>query len=272
MTGLSAPAAGMGALLASALAGGAVLLLLPSPRDRLAARLPQGRAAPVRPSRAASWAGGGGSGSSGAASASPVVPVRLRLGATAGVALAVLLLLPGVTGLVAAVLAGSLAFVRTGQLEPASVRRRRARLEADLPHVVDLLLASVAAGAAPAQALARVAEVSAPGIREELGAWVSRLRLGADPVTVWDDLASHPQLGRLGVTLRRSAESGAPVVEALERLASDLRARQRADVESRVRQVEVKAAVPLGVCLLPAFVLVGVVPLVAGSATTFLAP
>jgi hypothetical protein len=29
----------------------------------------------------------------------------------------------------------------------------------------------------------------------------------------------------------------------------------------------VKAALPLGVCLLPAFVLVGVVPLVAGSVT-----
>jgi hypothetical protein len=36
-------------------------------------------------------------------------------------------------------------------------------------------------------------------------------------------------------------------------------------VEARVRQVEVKTAVPLGVCLLPAFILVGVVPLVAGS-------
>jgi hypothetical protein len=36
-------------------------------------------------------------------------------------------------------------------------------------------------------------------------------------------------------------------------------------VESRARAVGVKAAVPLGVCLLPAFVLVGVVPLVAGA-------
>ena len=37
-----------------------------------------------------------------------------------------------------------------------------------------------------------------------------------------------------------------------------------------MRQVEVKAAVPLGVCLLPSFVLVGVVPLVAGSVSGLL--
>jgi hypothetical protein len=59
------------------------------------------------------------------------------------------------------------------------------------------------------------------------------------------------------------------VVAALTRLAQELRTRRRAEVEVRVRQVEVKAAVPLGVCLLPSFVLVGVVPLVAGSALGF---
>jgi Flp pilus assembly protein TadB len=104
-----------------------------------------------------------------------------------------------------------------------------------------------------------------PPAAEELAVWVARLQLGADPVAVWAAMGRHDQFGRLGTALRRSAESGAPVTAALGRLAEDLRARRRADVEGRVRQVEVRAAVPLGVCLLPAFVLVGVVPLVAGS-------
>jgi len=252
---------GMTALLCAALAGASVMLALVDPRTALERRLsaspPRGAPAHrqvVEPGRPAG------------------VTLRLRIGAAAGVGLAVLMVLPGVTGLVVAAAAGALTFARTARLEPRAVRRRRALLEADLPHVVDLLLASVAAGAAPAEALARVSEVCDPVTREEVGVWVSRLRLGADPVGVWDDLAAHPQLGRLGVTLRRSAESGAPVVEALLRLSQDLRARHRAEVEARVRQVEVKAAVPLGVCLLPAFVLVGVVPLVAGSAMGFLAP
>ena len=67
--------------------------------------------------------------------------------------------------------------------------------------------------------------------------------------------------------LLRSATSGAPISEALSRLAEDERERQRGQVEARVRQIEVKAAAPLGLCLLPAFVLLGIVPLVAGSVT-----
>jgi Flp pilus assembly protein TadB len=106
-------------------------------------------------------------------------------------------------------------------------------------------------------------------VAEELRGYATRLSLGADPVTVWRSLGTHPQLGRLGATLLRSAESGAQVTGALTRLAEELRSRRRADVETRVRQVEVRAAVPLGVCLLPSFVLLGVVPLVAGSVLGF---
>jgi hypothetical protein len=55
------------------------------------------------------------------------------------------------------------------------------------------------------------------------------------------------------------------VADAMLRLADDLRSRSRADVERRARAVGVQAALPLGACLLPSFVLIGVVPLVAGS-------
>ena len=133
------------------------------------------------------------------------------------------------------------------RLEPTSVRRRRERLAASVPHAVDLMAACLAAGLSPAAALEQItAAVDAP-LCEELAAVSARLRLGVDPATVWRDLAGHPQLGGLGRTV------------------SDLRRRGRAEVESRARAVGVKAALPLGICLLPAFVLVGVVPLVAGS-------
>jgi Flp pilus assembly protein TadB len=194
----------------------------------------------------------------------------LRLVATVGAATAVLLLVPGVPGVLVAATAGGAVWWRSGSWESAAARRRRALLAADLPHVVDLMVATLAAGAAPGEALARVVSVTGAPTDEELRIWLSRLRLGADPVTVWSSMARHPELGRLGAALQRSAESGAPVVEALSRLATELRAAYRAEVEARVRQVEVKAAVPLAVCLLPAFVLTGVVPLVAGSVSGLL--
>ncbi|HNO40656.1 MAG TPA: type II secretion system protein, partial [Marmoricola sp.] len=54
---------------------------------------------------------------------------------------------------------------------------------------------------------------------------------------------------------------------AMQRLAGDLRDQAAAAVEARARSVEVRAAGPLGLCLLPAFVVLGIVPLVAGMFT-----
>ncbi len=143
----------------------------------------------------------------------------------------------------------------------------REQLESDVVHVVDLLSAAVSAGAAPAHALHEVTGLVDGVTADALRHWSRRLRWGSEPADVWADMAAHEQLGRLGQVLLRSATSGAPISDALARLAEDERERQRGQVEARVRQIEVKAAAPLGLCLLPAFVLLGIVPLIAGSVT-----
>lgn len=242
--------AALAALLSAALAALAALLLVPGPAgDRLAARAPDAGRTRIR---------------------QPMERNGLRVAAAAAGALAVLLVVPGPVGLALAAGTGALVWWRGRRWESAHERRRRAQLEAELPHVVDLMTAALAAGAAPTTALALVAATVDQPMADELRSWTTRLELGSDPVAVWSSMARHPQLGRLGTTLQRSAESGAPVAAALLRLSEDLRDRRRAAVEERVRQVEVKAAVPLGVCLLPSFVLVGVVPLVAGSVSGLL--
>ncbi len=190
----------------------------------------------------------------------------------AGSALAAALLVGGSLTLPVAVLAGAAAWVAVGRSEPAAVRRRRERLETDLPHAVDLLAACLVGGQAPGHALGHVAAALRGPVADELAVAASRLRLGVDPVTVWRDVARHPQLGVLGRAVVRATDSGASVAEAMTRLAEDLRRESRARVESRARSVGVKAALPLGVCLLPAFVLTGVVPLVAGAVRTVVAP
>ncbi|MGA8995500.1 MAG: type II secretion system F family protein, partial [Nocardioidaceae bacterium] len=146
-----------------------------------------------------------------------------------------------------------------------AVRRRRRRLRAGVPQAVDLMAACLSAGLAPTTALTEVAAAVEGPLREELVAFDARLRLGADPVTVWRDSSRHPELGGLGRAIARAVETGSSVAEAMQRLADDLRREERSLAEDRARAVGVKAAVPLGLCLLPAFVLVGVVPLVAGS-------
>ena len=170
----------------------------------------------------------------------------------------------GAVGLAAAVLAGTLTWTGIGRAEPPAARRHREAVRRDLPHVVSLLASALSAGAPPGGAITLVGGALPGPAADRLAPLAARLALGSDPARVWADLARDPELGALGGALARAHASGTPVVAAVQRLADDLAARGRAEVEDRARAVGVKAALPLGLCLLPAFVLIGIVPLVAG--------
>lgn len=173
-----------------------------------------------------------------------------------------LLFVSGPLAPVAAVAAAAGAWVVIGRAEPAEVRRRRAAVRRDLPYVVDLFAATLRAGSAPAAGIGLVCAALPGPATERLSSVAARLSLGLDPVEVWSSLADDPGLGRLGRTLARAHETGSAVVPAVERLADELARSARAETEERARAVGVKAAVPLGLCLLPAFLLIGIVPLV----------
>lgn len=170
----------------------------------------------------------------------------------------------GGAGPVAAIVAGATVWVGIGRAEPPDVRRRRVEIRRDLPHLVSLLASAFDGGAAPGAAISLVCQALPGPAADRLGPLAARLALGADPAGVWAELARDPELGGLGRTLARAHDSGTPVVVAVRRLADDLSERARGEVEDRARAVGVKAALPLGLCLLPAFVLIGIVPLVAG--------
>lgn len=172
----------------------------------------------------------------------------------------------GPLALPAGLAAGVGTWIAAGRLEPPALRRRREEVRRDLPHVVSLLASALAAGAAPAAAVVLVTRALPGAAADRLSPLAARLELGADPALLWQDLADDPELGPLGRTMARAHRSGAPVVGAVERLGAELAERARGDVEDRARAVGVRAAVPLGVCLLPSFLLLGIVPLVAGLA------
>jgi Flp pilus assembly protein TadB len=181
------------------------------------------------------------------------------------------LFLGGPAGLVAAPLAVAAAWIALSRSEPVAVRREREAIELELPHVVDLLSCALRSGASPPAALAAVVAACPGPTSQRLEGALARLRMGVDPWAVWGALAHDDVLAALGRTLARAETSGASVAEEVERLADDLERASLAAVEDRARAVGVKAAVPLGLCLLPAFLLIGIVPTVAGLLTS-LAP
>jgi len=176
--------------------------------------------------------------------------------------------LGGFAGAVAAPIAAVATWVAVGRVEPGEIRRARERAARELPHVVRLLGVALTSGTPPADALEIVADALPGPAGDRLRPVVLRLRLGADPAAGWAALGADPALAPLGRTLARAEEGGVSVATSVARLADDLAAQTRAEVERRARAVGVKAAAPLGLCLLPAFLLIGIVPLVGGLLTS----
>lgn len=191
---------------------------------------------------------------------------RLLWSLLAGVAAATFL--SGTLSAPGGVLAAVAVWVTIGRAEPPSVRRRREAAARDLPHVVGLLADALQAGQSTTEALVLVTRALPGPAGDRLATVVPRLRLGVDPRAVWEGLATDSALAPLGRVLARAEATGAPVGEAVSRLAVDLAEDLRGEAEDRARAVGVKAALPLGLCLLPAFVLLGIVPVVAGMLGT----
>lgn len=184
--------------------------------------------------------------------------------------LGVALVVDGVVGVLLAPVVGVVAYRVIGRLEPAAVRRRRMRIAADLPLAVDLLTVCLGAGR-PVGASASVVAAAVGGpLGAELARVGARVELGGDPLATWSGLARDPALGPLARAVVRALDTGAPLAESLGHLVDDLRRERRAAGDELARQVAVRSAGPLGLCFLPAFVLVGIVPTVIGAFRTLL--
>jgi pilus assembly protein TadC len=191
-------------------------------------------------------------------------PLHRRLLLAGGAALAVGLLVGGPTG----VLAGGVAAVAGERVlrraVPDARRTTRTALLRDLPAACDLLAVCMAAGVPVSGALAAVGEADPGPVGGQLRRVAALYRLGAEPHRAWEDVPD--ELAGLGRTLIRAGESGSAVVPALRSLAADGRATARHEAEAAVGRAGIQVLAPLGACFLPAFLCLGVVPLVLGIA------
>ncbi|SDQ96713.1 type II secretion system F family protein [Actinopolyspora saharensis] len=128
----------------------------------------------------------------------------------------------------------------------------------------NLLAVGLRAGL-PATALLReVAEdfegTAAEGLREVACA----LELGTDSVSAWEPALRRSETAELARAARRSARSGSGLARVAEELAARAREEAREDAAARAGRVEVWVSAPLGLCFLPAFFCLGVLPVVLG--------
>lgn len=148
---------------------------------------------------------------------------------------------------------------------------REAELRASVAQVCDLLAVCLDAGRPPRTALRVVGRVVPGAAAEELAAVLQRIDLGVDEAEAWAGLSSVPGYREVGRDLSRSVRSGLGLAGLLRQHAVDARKVLAAEALVRARGAGVKSVVPLMVCFLPAFLALGVVPLL-GSLVVSLLP
>jgi tight adherence protein C len=155
-------------------------------------------------------------------------------------------------------------------------RRRQSRRAADaafvaeLPDVVDLFRVAAGAGLTVHHAIEAVRGVSVGPVAQALGAVHRRVSFGDRLTDALPELARD--LGEptrpLVAALISAERDGAPLREPLERAATIARDVRRRRAEETARRVPVQLLFPLVACVLPAFALLTVVPLLAGTLRT----
>lgn len=187
--------------------------------------------------------------------------------ASAIAAVGVLVAFPGLVGVLLAAACLVLLPRWLARMDSRATRQRAAELERQAPLLADLLAGLLASGATVRDALQAASEAMPEPTARVLRAAAASVDLGADPADAWlatDRTSVHQPMIE---ALERAHQSGAPAALLLARVADDLRRDRRRTVEVAARSAGVRAVAPLALCFLPAFVLLGVVPVVASLAS-----
>ncbi|CAN5707197.1 hypothetical protein BH20ACT21_BH20ACT21_07740 [soil metagenome] len=119
------------------------------------------------------------------------------------------------------------------------------------------------AGASPSGALEVVAGCVGVPLGEELGRARRLAALGAS----WPEAlrrADGDGLEELAAVIERATSSGSPIAAPLRSLAASRRLRGEREFEARLRRAPVVMVVPLTLCVLPSFAVLGLAPFLRG--------
>ncbi|MFD7748231.1 type II secretion system F family protein [Streptomyces sp. NPDC059698] len=142
----------------------------------------------------------------------------------------------------------------------------RAVIAGQLPLAADLLAACIAVGAGPGEAAEEVGASIGGPVGDGLARTAAEIRLGGEPAEAWGRFAEIPGAGPLARCLYRAGSTGAPAAEPVARLAESMRAERSAAAVARAQRAGVLITAPVGLCFLPAFLTVGVAPVIIGLA------
>jgi len=149
----------------------------------------------------------------------------------------------------------------------ARARRSRA-VDAEVPQLLDLLAVASSAGLSAPLALRRAADAVYGPLADELSQVLQASDLGArwrDELAAMAARTGSSDLRRAVAALGRTETLGASLATSTADLAASVRAARRAATTQRARTAPVKMLFPLVFLILPAFLLLTVVPVLLST-------
>lgn len=150
-------------------------------------------------------------------------------------------------------------------IRPARTRKQAAEGPPEPVQVafcLELLALAMAAGAPATQAVNAVAQATSGRISDELRRVSAAMEWGVDTYRAWSAAPDYWQPAARAFNV--SSRAGAAPSSLLRQAASDLRAAHKQRIATRAARLGVLVVLPLGLCFLPAFILLTIVPLVLG--------
>lgn len=147
-------------------------------------------------------------------------------------------------------------------------KRRQARIDRDLPDLLDILAVIVSAGSGFRPALARVAEAIGGPLGEEIRLTLRQMDLGASRRAAFSELRERNDsetLGTLVTALLQAEELGAPLTDVLGDIALDMRREFHQIARRKASQAAPRVSLIITMVIIPGAILLIITGLFTGS-------
>ncbi|WP_406405314.1 type II secretion system F family protein [Streptomyces sp. NBC_00879] len=154
----------------------------------------------------------------------------------------------------------------------SAIRRRRADIERTLPDFLDVLAVVVSAGLGFRQALERVAEKYEGPWSDELRITLRQMDMGVSRRDAFDQLRKRndsEQVSMFVTALQQGEELGAPIVDTLIQIATDMRRTDAQNARRNAAKAVPKSTLVVTMVMLPATMILIVMSFYYGSGVDF---
>jgi len=141
----------------------------------------------------------------------------------------------------------------------------------EILHALQVIQLGVSAGMTIGQALECARKRAPAAAAREIERGLNQYRIGHPLTRALEEIATiNPRWQSISDTLITSLNSGSPISDQLADVEFILQSSIDTEKLKRIKSVAVKSVLPLGLCFLPAFVLLAVVPIIAGLMRGFI--